>query len=136
MPAFGSGNQAALRHGATTERQIRPLAANQKRRVLRQIGLSARDLDAIARGYLDLYVRLAAKIQLADDYIEENGLLRPDGTPQPVLAVYTTWTNAARLALARLEDHLRDRDDQAPLAILQGEGRRLRLAAEQEGRAS
>ena len=119
MPAFKPENSAALRHGATTERHIRPLAANQKRRVLRQIGLSARDLDAIARGYLDLYVRLAAKIELADRYIEENGLLRADGTPQPVLATYTSWINAARLALGRLEEHLRARRDAPPLAALQ-----------------
>jgi DNA mismatch repair protein MutH len=128
VPAFEPGNSAALRHGATIERQIRPVAANHRRRVLRRIGLSARDLDAIARGYLDLYVRLAAKIELADRYLEENGLLRPDGTPQPVLSTYTSWVNAARLALGRLEEHLRARIGQPCIEPRAARSRHLRPA--------
>jgi hypothetical protein len=130
VPRFAAGNQAARKHGATSADRIAPLARNQKRRVLRRIGFSARDLDALARGYLDLYCRLAAKIELADRYIEEHGLLRADGTPQPVLATYTSWVNAARLALTRLEQHLRGRENAPALAVLEGEGRRLRLEAE------
>jgi hypothetical protein len=40
---FQLGNTLSLHHGATSERQIRPLARNPRRRVLRQIGIRAGD---------------------------------------------------------------------------------------------
>jgi hypothetical protein len=100
------GNELALKHGATSERHIAPLARNHKRRVLRQIGLAARDLDAVARGYLDLYCRTAAKIDLCDRYLDEHGLLDEGGEPQPLMKMYVSLVNSSRLAL---EDHLHDR---------------------------
>jgi len=103
------GNQNAIKHGATTDVQIRPLARVQRRRVLRQLRLSPRDLDAIGRGYLDQYVRLVSKVDLLDTYLAQHGLLRADGEPQPCLRLYTSLANSARLALTRLEDHLRKR---------------------------
>ncbi len=84
-----------------------PIARNHRRRVLRQLRLSPRDLDPIGRGYLDSYVRLVAKIDLIDRYVAEHGLLRADGEPQPALKLYVSLANSARLALVRLEDHLR-----------------------------
>jgi len=101
-----AGNTLAVKHGATAERQYQPVARVHRRRVLRQLGLRAGDLDPIGKGYLDLYVRSMAKVELADRWLSEHGLLRADGEPQPVLRVYSTWTNSARLALARLEAHL------------------------------
>jgi hypothetical protein len=47
-------------HGATSEAKIAPLARNHRRRIMRQPRLSPRELDAPARGYLQLYVRTAA----------------------------------------------------------------------------
>lgn len=107
----------ALRHGATSERQIRPLARNHRRRLLRQLRLSPRDLDPLARGYLDTYVRLTAKLDLIDAYLAEHGLIRSDGELQPVMRSYVSLANGARLALARLEEHLRTRK-QDPAATL------------------
>lgn len=100
------GNTNALRHGVTSERQIAPIARNHRRRLLRQLRLSPRDLDSVSLGYLDLYCRLMSKIELADRYLAEHGLLRADGEPQAVLKVYTSWANSARLSLTRLEAHL------------------------------
>lgn len=116
----------ATRHGATSSRQIVPRAARQKRRLLRQIGLRARDIDPVARGYLDLYCRAVAKVELLDDYFDEHGLLKADGEPQPATKFYVAVGNTARLALARLEDHLRAQGA-APsmVATLQGEARRI-----------
>jgi len=105
MPAQPA-NQNAISHGATSERHIRPLAHNHRRRVLRQLRLSPRDLGPIARGYLDLYCRTQAKVELIDAFVSEHGLVRPDGEPQAVLKVYTSLVNSSRLALARLEAHL------------------------------
>jgi hypothetical protein len=124
---------ARTTHGATSEAQVRPLARNHRRRVMRQIGLRAADVDPIGRAHLESYVRLAAKVDLIDRYIEEHGMILPSGEPQPVMRLYVSLQNAARLALQRLEAHLRDGvlvDE--PLAIIEAEGRRLRLAAEGE----
>jgi hypothetical protein len=106
------GERLALKHGATSERQIRPLARNHRRRLLRQIGTSARDLDPLGRGYLDQYARLMAKVELIDAYVDERGLLNAKGEPVPAMRLYVSLMNSARLALARLEGHLRilDRD--------------------------
>lgn len=110
-------NVLALKHGATSERQIAPRARNHRRRLLRQLRLSPRDLDPLARGYLDTYVRLTSKLDLIDAYLAEHGLIRPDGELQPVMRAYVSIANGARLALSRLEEHLARRGDRGdPLA--------------------
>lgn len=111
--AAARGNTNAKRHGlyavATKSGQIGPRAANQKRRILRQIGTRRADLDPAARGYLDLLARLLAKIEIADEFIEREGMIQPDGEVQPVLRLYVSLVNSARLTLGRLEEHLRKR---------------------------
>jgi hypothetical protein len=124
---FAAGNAAALTHGATSERQIRPVAARHRRNVLRQLRLRAGDLDPIAKGYLDLYCRTTAKVDLLDRFYAEHGLIRSDGSPQPSVAFYTSLVNSARLALARLESHLHARDPGlAGIEALIVEGRAIR----------
>ena len=54
-PPFEVGNEAAVRHGATSERHIRPIAARHKRRVLRQMRTRVSDLDPIGRALLEHY---------------------------------------------------------------------------------
>jgi hypothetical protein len=103
------GNVLALRHGADSESRVRPLANGNRRRILRQTGLKLRDFDPIGKALLEHYVRLAAKIVLIDDYLDEHGIVRDDGEPQPVLRVYVALQNSARLALQRLEEHLASR---------------------------
>ncbi|MBA3841748.1 MAG: hypothetical protein H0X39_03870 [Actinobacteria bacterium] len=105
------GNVSAVSHGATSERKIRPLARNHRRRVLRQIGLRSSDLDAVGRGYLDLYVRLVAKLDLLDEHLDSVGLLKANGEPQGATKFYISLANSARLSLARLEEHVRARQN-------------------------
>jgi hypothetical protein len=126
MARFEPANLAALKHGATAERQIRPVAANHRRRVLRQLRLSPRDLDPIGKGYLDIYCRTMAKLQLLDVYFLQQGLLKADGEPQAATRFYISLANSARHTLARLEGHLRQRGlEPSMVAVLQGEARRL-----------
>jgi hypothetical protein len=108
-PPFEPGNEAALRHGATSERHIRPLARNHRRRLLRQIGLRAVDLDPVGRALLEHYVRLTAKVVLIDGYLDEAGLLDEHGQPRPCADLYVRLHRAALAALARLEAHLEAR---------------------------
>jgi hypothetical protein len=96
-------------HGAYSERRIRPYARTLRRRIARQLGLRLRELDPIARGYFEQYVRCIAKVQAIDEHIAEHGLLDGEGRPAPAMALYTTLINSSRLSLARLEDHLRER---------------------------
>jgi hypothetical protein len=116
------------RHGAYSERQIRPRASRQKRRILRQIGLRAGDLDSVGRAYLDQWARAQAKVELLDEWFAEHGFLDDKGEPVGGAKVYFVALNAARLNLARFEEHLRsgraERGD--ALAALLEQGRRVR----------
>jgi hypothetical protein len=76
--------------------------------VLRRFGLRVGDLTAVQRGYLDLYCRCMAKLDLFDRYGEEHGWLSKTGKPPPFMAVYVSVANSARLNLNRLEESLRD----------------------------
>jgi hypothetical protein len=105
---FEVGNTAATTHGATSERQIGTEAANQKRRLLRQIGLRANQLDGIGRALLDNYCRAQAKVVLLDHYFDREGFLTAKGTPRAATRVYFTAVNSARLALVRLNEHLKE----------------------------
>jgi hypothetical protein len=101
------GNELALRHGAGSERHVRPLAHNHRRRLLRSLGLKAGEVDAVGRAYLTHYCRDLAKLELLDAYIAEHGLLLPDGRPQPCMSLYTRLSSSATRALGKLEQHLR-----------------------------
>ena len=57
---------ARTRHGAKSEVQIQAKARAHRRRFLRQAGLRAGDLDVVTRGYLDLYARGLAALDLRD----------------------------------------------------------------------
>jgi hypothetical protein len=103
------GNTLALKHGATSERQIGTEAGNQKRRLLRQIGLRANELDGIGRALLDNYARAQSKVEILDRYFAAEGLLTTKGIPRPATRIYFTAVNSARLALVRLNEHLKER---------------------------
>ena len=132
-PQARPGNSNALKYGAHSPRQIKSRARAHRRRFLRQAGLRARDLDAIAGGYLDGWTRSLAKVDLFDSDENRNGELRE----------YFAALNAARLWLAKLEARLRevglDRAVDDPfdaLNALQAEGRRVRAAREAREAAS
>lgn len=103
------GNQLAVTHGATSPVQIGREAANQKRRILRQIGLRKSDLDALGRALLANWSRAAAALQLMDAFAAEHGWLDDDGNPRGFAKLYVSMLNSERLALGKLEGHLRAR---------------------------
>ena len=93
-------------HGARSEPTIKRTATVQKRRLLRQIGLRAADLNGIGQGYLDTWARAQAKIELMDAWSNEHGWLDDKGKPPGFVAVYFAAINSARLALGKLDEHL------------------------------
>lgn len=95
-----------LKHGATTERLVRPLARNQRRRLLRRFRVRASDLDPVGRALLEHYARLTAKVVLIDAYLDEVGVLDEHGQPRPCMKLYVQLHRAALSALGRLEAHL------------------------------
>lgn len=103
-----------LTHGARNEARVRHVATVQKRRLLRQIGLRASDLDGIGLGYLDTWARAQAKVELMDAWSNEHGWLTEDGKPPGFVAVYFAAINSARLALGRLDEHLKERGKRVP----------------------
>ena len=93
-PPFQPGNTVSVKHGHDSEARIKPVARTQKRRLLRQIGLAASDLDGIGRALLDNWARAQAKVELLDRWFEANGFLDPDGEPVPATKVYFTAVNS------------------------------------------
>jgi hypothetical protein len=117
---------ANLRHGARSEPQVRQVATVQKRRLLRQIGLRAADLDGVALGYLDAWARAQSKVELMDQWAAEHGWLDEDGRPPGFVSVYFAALNSARLSLGKLEEHLKARGGPPSMvAVLQGKARRV-----------
>jgi hypothetical protein len=111
-------------HGARSEQRVKRTATVQKRRLLRQIGLRAADLDGIALGYLDNWARAQAKIELMDEWSNQHGWLTDEGKPPGFVAVYFAAVNSSRLSLAKLEDQLRARGKRiAPMDLSQYRGR-------------
>jgi hypothetical protein len=120
---------AAVKHGGKSEQRVKAIATIQKRRLLRQIGLRLRDLDAIALGYLDLWARAQSKVEIYDRWAAEHGYLDEAGASPPWVREYFAAINSARLALAKLADHLKAREGSTRLqAWLEGE------LADEEGR--
>jgi hypothetical protein len=120
------GNVLALRHGAYAERRVKPVATTQKRRLLRQIGLRAGDLDGLGLALLDNYARAQAKVELMDAYADHHGWLDEQGRPPEFVKTYFTALNSARLALGRFADYLKARGvEPSMVAVLQGSARRV-----------
>jgi hypothetical protein len=106
---FKRGNVLALRHGGYSQARIAPVARVQKRRLLRQVGLRASDLDGVALALLDNWARAQGKVELLDQHFAAIGLLDSDGEPRAATRVYFTALNSARLAAVRLAEHLKTR---------------------------
>lgn len=108
---------AATRHGTQSEVQIRAVARNKKRLILRRLGVQARDLDAVCSVLVDVLARFASKIELLDRYYEGRGIVRQGGEPEPTLPVYLGLLNGARLTAERLGVELRRRGDRSERAL-------------------
>ncbi len=109
--------EARITHGARSEARIAPAARAQKRRLLRQIGLAAADMDGIGKALLDVWARSAAKVDLLDRHYQVRGFTHEDGVPAPSAQFHLSALNSTRLALQRLEAHLADRRGVAGSAL-------------------
>ena len=96
-------------HGARSEPTVRRVATVQKRRLLRQVGLRASDLNGTGLSYLDLWARAQAKVELMDSWAAEHGWLTDAGKPPGFVNVYLAAINTARLSLNELNRHLAER---------------------------
>lgn len=105
------GNRNTIKHGLASERQIRPVAARQRRNLLRQFGIRSRDLSPAAKAYLNLLARTTAKIEIADAWLAEHGMIDEQGNVAPIMRLYVSLTNSARLLTQRLETELRASGD-------------------------
>jgi hypothetical protein len=113
-PGFEPGHELSLKHGANSEGRIRPAARAQRRRFLRQTGLRASDLEGLGLALLDNWARAQAKVVLLDAYFDRAGFLDAEGEPVPATRIYFTALNTARLALVRLNEHLKARAPDEP----------------------
>jgi hypothetical protein len=126
------GNRNAQRHGAFSERENRRLAVSCKRRLLRQVGLHASDLDGVGRALLDTWGRAQAKVEALDAFWDATGgFLDEEGTPRAGTAFYLSALNTAGRTAAKLSDHLA-KIDRRPVLDLAEAGRRVRLARDDE----
>ena len=98
MAAVGEGNDLAVKHGAYSPARVASEA----------VSIAAR-LREIVPGYhpshdptVELLARELARIELADRWLDEHGILDGHGNPAPVLKIRSIWTNSA----ARLADDL------------------------------
>ena len=101
-------SRASLKHGGQSERQNRPVARAQKRRLMRQLGMKIGDLDGVANGLLDNWSRAQAKVTIMDEHFAVHGFIK-DGEPVPATKIYFVALNSARLALTRFGEHMKTR---------------------------
>lgn len=96
-------------HGARSEPTVKRQATTIRRRILRQIGLSAADLSGLGMARLDTYARAQAKVELMDAWQAAHGpgWLDATGKGPGYQDKYFAALNASRLALDKLEDYLR-----------------------------
>jgi hypothetical protein len=94
-PPFERGNTLSLKHGARSPRLVG-----------RRAGEIAERLAALVPGYddshaptVELLARELARIELADEWLDEHGIIDAEGQPAGILKMRSVWTNsAARLA--------------------------------------
>ena len=121
--------RAPMRHGGYSATQIKARARAHRRRFLRQAGLKASGLDAVASAYLDAWARALARVDLFDVEQREHEARE-----------YFSALNSSRLAMAKLEARLsvlgldRGRDNGAGgLEALIREGAAIRERSEANG---
>lgn len=100
-------SEASTTHGARSEVVVKRVATVQKRRLLRQVGLRANQLDGIGLALLDNWARAQAKVELMDEWATRHGWLTDEGDTPPFTKVYFAALNSARNSLSRLSEHLK-----------------------------
>ena len=89
----------SLPSSLTKQSEIAPLARRHRRRVLRQLRISPRDLDGPGRGYLQLVARSMARLDALDAYFADHPYVREDGTVPPAATLYPTLVNTSARVL-------------------------------------
>jgi hypothetical protein len=114
-------------HLAYSERTVTRVARAQRRRFLTRNGLTAGELTGVELAYLDQWARCQSKVELADSWLAEHGLMDDGGNPWPILSMYSTWINSARCAMRELASELKrgGRREPSMVAILAGHARRV-----------
>ncbi|HEY3070427.1 MAG TPA: hypothetical protein VGJ34_08920 [Gaiellaceae bacterium] len=98
LTPVGAGNTLALKHGATAVLRLAPRAAEITDE-LRSIVPATNDSDEPA---IRLLALILARIEAANEWLAENGLVRGKGDPQGILKALSTWENSASRLLERL----------------------------------
>jgi hypothetical protein len=95
---FQEGNDVAVTHGAKATLKLGPRAAE-----IAEILRFCMPVDEVAdEPAIQSLALILARIEAAHTWLDENGLFRDKGDPQPVLKVLTTWENSARLLMRDL----------------------------------
>lgn len=85
---------------------VRRRAGYIKQSILQAAGLRYADLGVIPRRYLDLYARVASKVELYDAHAHEHGFLDAEGKAPPWIKEYYSAINSAARLLSKLDEHL------------------------------
>jgi hypothetical protein len=96
---FSEGNDAAVTHGAESEARVRPRAELYLQRLLVAAPTGGDPADAIA---LERLARQLARAELIEDWLDENGWIREDGSLQRAASQLATVDNSIRKLLGEL----------------------------------
>lgn len=96
--AFQPGNALALRHGARAMLRLAPRAAELADELAALVPASSPSDEPTVR----LLALVLARVEAANDYLAEHGILDENGVPRPVLKMLSTWENSAARLLDRL----------------------------------
>jgi hypothetical protein len=99
---FQPGNTAALGHGMRAEKHLAPRVTSVKRALLKRMGLRMAELSWAGRETLTGYARTLAKLEACEDWLQANPMLAEDGTPAPLMNLFSTLTNTSTRQLAEL----------------------------------
>jgi hypothetical protein len=117
-PAVVEQRRAAkTTHGAKNQVAVRRRAGYLKQSVLQASGLRQADLDPITKRYLDLWSRVAGKIELYDAWAAEHGWVDAEGNSPGIAKEYYAAINAAGRLLSKLDEHLSRHKREGPSVL-------------------
>lgn len=94
-PPFEPGNTVAVRHGAHSPSIFGTRAAQ----IAERVAAIVPNYNPSHAPTVELLARELARIELADEWLDQHGILDSQGRPQGILKMRSVWTNsAARLA--------------------------------------
>ena len=95
---FAPGNAVAVVHGARSSLRLAPRAAELAEELAAIVPASSPSDEPTVR----LLALVLARVEFANEYLAEHGLLDADGVPRPVLKMLSTWENTCARLLDRL----------------------------------